>query len=81
MIENLEQLARAECARSSFGLAFFDEHLAIVAHYANRLAVCLGANAEVVALGSWLHDLAAYGTLKPSPSTLGLERNSPRVAR
>ena len=37
MIENLEELARDECARSSFGLAFFDEHLAIVAHYANRL--------------------------------------------
>ena len=45
MIENLEELARDDCARRSFGLAFFDEHLAIVAHYANRLAECLGANA------------------------------------
>ncbi len=67
MIENLEELARDDCARRSFGLAFFDEHLAIVAHYANRLAECLGANAEVVGLASWLHDLAAVRDPKAQP--------------
>ena len=45
-----------------------DEHLAIVAHYANRLAECLGANAEVVgSRNRGSTTLPWYGTLKAQP--------------
>jgi uncharacterized protein len=55
----IRELVREECARGSFGPAFFEEHLAVVARYGERLARELGADAEIVELAAWLHDLAA----------------------
>lgn len=50
-----------ECRRSEnvLGAAFFDQHLAVVAEYADCLAQRLGANREVVELAAWLHDISA----------------------
>jgi len=50
-----------ECksGRNAFGPAFFDEHLSVVIEYATRLAKAFGADAEIVELAGWLHDLSA----------------------
>jgi uncharacterized protein len=57
----IRELVREECGREAnvFGPAFFEEHVAVVADAATRLAGELGADAEIVELAAWLHDLAA----------------------
>lgn len=51
----------AECRRkeNAFGACFFDQHLALVVEFGAKLAPQLGADAEVVELAAYLHDLAA----------------------
>ncbi len=55
-----EQVQRA-CEREEniFGPAFFDQHLAVVAECAARLAQRLGGDSEVVELAAYLHDFSA----------------------
>ncbi len=50
-----------ECnnSRNAFGPAFFDRHLLVVREYGSLLAKTLGADAEIVELAAYLHDLAA----------------------
>ena len=75
MTDKIEELVKQECAVSSFGAVFFEEHLAVVADYTARLAEPLGADGEVVALGAWLHDLAAVRdpAAQPEHPRLGVE--------
>ncbi|HWQ53101.1 MAG TPA: HD domain-containing protein [Bryobacteraceae bacterium] len=60
-IEDIRRYVAGECRRGTnvFGPEFFDEHLAVVASYADCLAPRLGANAEVVQLAAYLHDISA----------------------
>jgi uncharacterized protein len=44
---------------NAFGLAFFEEHLLVVREYSGPLAQALGADAEIVELAAYLHDIAA----------------------
>ena len=80
MTDKIEELVKNECTGSSFGPSFFDEHVAVVADYAARLAGPLGADTEVVTLGAWLHDLAAVRdpAAQPEHPRLGAEL-APRV--
>jgi len=50
-----------ECGNSknAFGAAFFDQHLLVVREYSGELAKVLNADAEIVELAAYLHDLAA----------------------
>jgi uncharacterized protein len=57
----IQEYVRQECGREAnlFGPSFFDQHLAVVALYAGRLAQILGADVEAVELAAYLHDLSA----------------------
>jgi len=57
----VREYVRQACQRPEniFGPAFFDEHLAVVADCAARLADHLRADSEVVELAAYLHDLSA----------------------
>jgi len=59
--DDIREFARAACreSRNVFSPSFFDQHLAVVAECATSLAGCLGADAEVVELAAYLHDLSA----------------------
>lgn len=64
----IRELVLAECQASQnvFGPCFFDEHLAVVAHYGSCLAARLEADPEIVELAAYLHDISAIrdvGTL------------------
>ncbi len=61
LIAEVREHVRLACGRESnlFGAAFFDEHVAVVADCAARLAPHLDADPEAVQLAAWLHDLAA----------------------
>lgn len=75
MTDKIAELVNNECAGSYFGPAFFDEHLAVVADCAARLAAPLGADVEIVTLAAWLHDLAAVRdpANQPAHARLGAE--------
>ena len=75
MTDKIEELVKQECATSTFGNAFFTEHLSVVADYAGRLAGPLGADTVVVTLAAWLHDLAAVRdpAAQPDHARLGAE--------
>jgi HD superfamily phosphodiesterase len=61
LIDHVREHVRQACARETnvFGPAFFDEHIAVVADCATRLAGRLLADVEVVQLAAWLHDFSA----------------------
>lgn len=61
VIEIAREHARAACRRDAniFGPSFFDEHLAVVADVAARLAPEVGADVEAVVAAAYLHDLSA----------------------
>lgn len=69
-LEAIRDLVRSECARDSnpFGPAFFDQHLETVVRYGRALADRLGADAQVVELAGYLHDLAAVRDLATVPT-------------
>ncbi len=57
-----------ECGsrKNAFGTAFFDQHLLVVREYSGELAKVLNADAEIVELAAYLHDIAAI----QDPATL-----------
>lgn len=59
--ETIRDSVRSECEAKEnvFGPAFFEQHVAVVADYAGKLAAHLGADAEIVELAAYLHDLSA----------------------
>ena len=59
--ETVREYVLDACKGSSnaFGPAFFEQHLLVVREYSGRLAQALGAEAEIVELAAWLHDIAA----------------------
>ena len=61
LIDDIRELVYQACLRSENILspAFFDQHLVVVAECATRLAGTLGADAEVVDLAAYLHDITA----------------------
>jgi HD superfamily phosphodiesterase len=61
LVVDIRELVRRACQRNEnvFGPAFFDQHLAVVAECAASLAERLSADAEVVELAAYLHDLSA----------------------
>ncbi len=44
---------------NAFGPGFFEEHLLVVREYSGRLAKVFAADAEIVELAAYLHDIAA----------------------
>ncbi len=68
--ESIRELVRSECLRASnrFGPAFFDQHVLPVAAYGRQLAAALGADAQVVELAAYLHDLSAVRDLACIPT-------------
>jgi uncharacterized protein len=69
MIETARQYVLDRCGsdKNVFGPAFFEQHLLVVRAYALKLAAALGADAEIVELASYLHDLAAVGDISLIP--------------
>lgn len=65
--DRIRDLVQDECRRSVLGAAFFEEHLSVVARYAGCLAQRLGADAQIVELAAWLHDLAAVRDMAALP--------------
>ncbi len=61
LIGDIREIAYQACQRNENILspAFFDQHLAVVAHCAKQLAGSLGADPELVELAAYLHDLSA----------------------
>jgi len=60
-------LGECRSSRNAFGPAFFGEHLLIVREYALRLAAILDADAEIVELAAYLHDMAAIADISVIP--------------
>lgn len=77
IISTIRDYVHQACRLSEniFGPAFFDEHLAPVAHRAAQLAAALHADTEIVALAAWLHDLSAVldSTTIPEHARLSAE--------
>ncbi|MBN1508776.1 MAG: HD domain-containing protein [Sedimentisphaerales bacterium] len=63
--ETVREYVFNECnsSRNAFGTAFFDQHLLVVREYGRSLAKVLGADAEIVELAAYLHDIAAVQDL------------------
>lgn len=68
--EAIRELVRSECCRDSnpFGPAFFAQHLDTVVRYGRELAARLGADAQVVELAGYLHNLSAVRDLSSVPT-------------
>jgi uncharacterized protein len=68
-------LDQCKSNKNAFGPAFFDQHLLVVREYGLKLAPVLGADAEIVELAAYLHDLAAVGdiTVIPKHHLLGAD--------
>jgi len=60
--DHVSGLCRAK--ENLFGPLFFEEHIMVVAYYAKKLAELLGANAEIVELAAYLHDISAISDFK-----------------
>ncbi len=60
-------LNRCRSDANAFGPAFFAEHLLVVREYGLKLAAVLGADAEIVELAAYLHDLAAIDDIAVIP--------------
>ena len=62
--------ARQACLseRNVLGAAFFDEHLSVVADYAEELSGPLGANVEVIRIAAYLHDISAVSDIGTLPN-------------
>ena len=60
-IDDIRKFVHEACERSEniFSPAFFDQHLAVVADCATRLAARLGADVETVEAAAYLHDISA----------------------
>jgi hypothetical protein len=52
---------------NAFGPAFFEQHLQVVCEYGLKLAAVLNADAEIVELAAYMHDLAAIGDITVIP--------------
>lgn len=70
MLEAIRQRVMQECLRDQnvLGSSFFDQHVEVVAHYGVELAARLGADAEIVALAAYLHDISAVRDVSTLPS-------------
>jgi uncharacterized protein len=68
-------LDQCKSDRNAFGPAFFEQHLLVVLEYGRKLAVVSDADAEIVELAAYLHDLAAVGdiTIIPRHHLLGAD--------
>jgi uncharacterized protein len=69
IVASIKEYVLSECRSSKnvFGPAFFEEHLLVVLEYGRRLAAVLDADAEIVELAAYLHDLAAIGDIALIP--------------
>lgn len=67
--ETARQYVLDQCrsSRNAFGPAFFEQHLLVVREYGLKLAAVLDADAEIVELAAYLHDLAAIGDIAVIP--------------
>ena len=73
IVEAMREYVVGECnsSRNVFGPAFFDHHLVVVRDYSRLLAKTLEADAEIVELAAYLHDIAAvqdYTSLPRHPA-------------
>jgi uncharacterized protein len=61
IVDEMRDYVAGECrsGKNTFGSAFFDEHLSVVARYATELGRSFGADLEIIQLAAWLHDLSA----------------------
>jgi len=61
LLADIREFVRMACQQSQnvFSPSFFDQHLAVVAECATRLAERLSADMEVVELAAYLHDISA----------------------
>ncbi len=69
IIEAVRERVFSECnnGKNAFGQAFFDQHLLVVREYGGLLAKALGADAEIVELATYLHDIAAVQDITALP--------------
>ena len=67
---DIREFAYGACQRRENVLtaSFFDWHLAVVAEYAGRLAAHLSADAEIVQLAAYLHDISAVFDFTTMPN-------------
>jgi putative nucleotidyltransferase with HDIG domain len=74
MTAGIREYVREQCGRKGnvFGPSFFDEHFAVVAGFAGRLARRLGADEEIVELAAYLHDISAVRDAAASPDHASL---------
>ncbi len=77
MVEMIREHVLIACKsdENAFGPAFFDQHLLVVREYGLKLAAVFSADAEIVELAAYMHDLAAIGdiTLIPKHHLLGAD--------
>jgi uncharacterized protein len=68
-------LIACQSDENAFGPAFFEQHLLVVREYGLKLAAVFSADAEIVELAAYMHDLAAIGdiTLIPKHHLLGAD--------
>ncbi len=70
IVEAIRNRVKEECVRDQnvLGPSFFEEHLEVVAQYGAELAIRLGADAEIVALAAYLHDISAVRDFSTLPT-------------
>lgn len=61
IVDAVKEYVTGECSssRNAFGSAFFEQHVLVVREYSALLAKALGADAEIVELAAYLHDMGA----------------------
>jgi uncharacterized protein len=70
MLNSILEFTKIACQKPEnvFAPSFFDEHLALVALYANQLCDILKGDQEIVAISAYLHDISAVLDFKTLPS-------------